>query len=245
MTYNIQIAVSSAHNPKWELDRFNLAGVADIIAAQHPDIVALQEVDLNRRRSGSMDQARWLAERLGYNYVFAPAYHDNENGAYGNALLSRYPIESYRIEHLWQRDQLFPGEPNWVIEPRCCLIAKVLSPEPLWVMATHLSTSPDQQEHQLPQLAALAAECADKPVVLMGDFNTELNQLLDSPVATVLNNLLAAAPAPTYPNGAKARSCIDHIWASSHWQADTVWVVSERHGISDHNPVVADLSLIR
>ncbi len=243
MTYNIQIAVSAAHNPKWELDGFNLIGVADVIAAQHPDIVALQEVDCNRRRSGYVDQACWLAERLGYNYVFAPAYHDAENGSYGNALLSRYPIESYRIERLWQRKHLLPGEPNWVIEPRCCLIAQVLTPKPIWVMATHLSTSPDQQARQLPQIAAFAQSIGDQPVVLMGDFNTELDQLLASPVANVLNNLLVPAPAPTYPNGAKARSCIDHIWAGSHWQAKAVWVVSERQGISDHNPVVADLTL--
>lgn len=245
MTYNIQIAVSLAHNPRWEPELFNLPGIAGVIAAQQPDIVALQEVDCNRKRSGYVNQARWLGEKLGYHFAFAPAYNetsaDGQIGHYGNALLSRYPITDFRVEPLWRREHLLPGEPSWVNEPRCCFVARVETPKPIFVLGTHLSTSADQQEKQIPQLVALAKLLGDKPAVLMGDFNTGFEAL--QPLAGTFNNLLQPAPCFTFPNGVRARSTIDHIWATAHWTTDAVWVVSERNGISDHNPVVADLSL--
>jgi endonuclease/exonuclease/phosphatase family metal-dependent hydrolase len=247
MTYNIQIGVNIARNPRWQLDLFNLAGAAEVISAQQPDVVALQEVDCNRTRSGYVDQARWLGEKLGYHYGFASAYSDiqanGQTGHYGNAILSRYPIAELRVENLWRRDYLLAGEPNWVIEPRCCFVARLEAPQPICVLGTHLSTSPDQQQMQLPQLATIVQAHRDTPLVLMGDFNTGYEVLQLSPLPNLLTNTLQPTPTFTFPNGLKARSCIDHVMVSEHWTVDSVWVVSERRGVSDHNPVVADLTI--
>src|SRR5437867_7202041 len=59
-SYNIKAALASS------LDEIGAA-----IAEMNPDVIALQEVDRLVARSGRADEARVLAERLGYAYAFA------------------------------------------------------------------------------------------------------------------------------------------------------------------------------
>jgi len=82
----------------------HLDGIADAIAGTAPapvDIVALNEVDFSARRSGGIDQARYLAEALErrsgarYHVIYgrtrerlAPGF----DGSYGNAVLVRYDV---------------------------------------------------------------------------------------------------------------------------------------------------------
>ena len=50
-----------------------IADVAADIRAEDPDVVCLQEVDRNVKRSGGRDELQALANELGMNYVFFPA----------------------------------------------------------------------------------------------------------------------------------------------------------------------------
>lgn len=75
------------------------ARIADIVASLRPDVLALQEVDLDLPRSGHVDQSRVLAEILKMEYLFHPALH-REKGKYGNAVLSRFPIRLVRAGKL-------------------------------------------------------------------------------------------------------------------------------------------------
>ncbi|HHV61070.1 MAG TPA: hypothetical protein GXX51_00265 [Firmicutes bacterium] len=237
-----------------------ITGIAEVIAAQSPDVVALQEVDRGRLRSGGIDQVRWLGDRLGYRYAYAPAFATSEDdgtkGEYGNALLSRFPLLSWEVIPLWHRNHLLPGEPGWVIEPRCCFVGRLLTPRTnphsrirmgssssVTVVGLHLSTTVDQRARQLEQVADLVTECGDTPLVLMGDFNAGHEELRRSRLSGLLDNIFACNPVSTFPSGAAARAAIDHIYVSSHWLVKAVWVVSERLDRSDHNPVVADLEL--
>ncbi|HHW08732.1 MAG TPA: hypothetical protein GXX29_02015 [Firmicutes bacterium] len=249
MTYNIKGGINKARRASegWTYQD-NINGIVKVIAAQNPDVVVLQEVDKGRLRSEAMDQISWLSEKLGYHGVFGRSFFDPQAdgsvGEYGNGLLSRYHISAWRVEPLWHRDYNLPGEPKWVIEPRSCLVAEILAPEPIIIMGLHLSTTADQRQEQLRQVSELVRMEKDKPLVLMGDFNAQLPELRASAVAGELTSLLSEVHGFTFPNGKEAASTIDHIWVSSHWRVDSVWVVSEQQGISDHNPVVADLTLI-
>jgi len=68
------------------------ARIARVIARYQPDIVALQELDVDRRRTDNVDQADVIAEYLQMEYSFHPSFY-LEEGLYGNAILSRYPME--------------------------------------------------------------------------------------------------------------------------------------------------------
>lgn len=246
MSYNMQTAVSRANNPQGKPELYDLAGIAEIIAGQNPDVVALQEVDRLRSRSGNVDQAQWLGKRLGYHYMYSPALQlpqaDGSIGEYGHAMLSRFPIIDYKVVHLWHREELLPGEKHWITEPRTALVARLQAETPICVIGLHLSTTADQQQRQFEQLADLAAE-ATLPTVMMGDFNAGFSQLQATRLTQILDNVMAPTPVFTFPNGLAARASIDHILISKHWQVNAAWVISERRGKSDHNPLVADLTL--
>ena len=54
--------------------RLDVGRVAAVIAQQKPDIVALQELDVCRPRTGAVDQAHAIAQRLGMQFHFNAAF---------------------------------------------------------------------------------------------------------------------------------------------------------------------------
>src|SRR6478672_11059906 len=64
--------------------------IAAVIAACQPDIVALQELDVRRARSGGVDQAKAIADRLGMQMHFHAALRVLEE-EYGDAILTARP----------------------------------------------------------------------------------------------------------------------------------------------------------
>ena len=80
-TYNIHYG----YGEDWV---YNLERIADTIADSDIDVAVLQEVDVGRVTSLSVDQALWLSQRLGMHYVYQPTLEKLS----GIALLSRYPL---------------------------------------------------------------------------------------------------------------------------------------------------------
>lgn len=104
VTYNIQF--SRGKDDKYDLER-----IAHEVSGA--DIIALQEVECNWRRSGLMDQAARLAECLpDYYWVYRPAFDvdashaageknpKNHRRQFGNMLLAKSPILEARVLHL-------------------------------------------------------------------------------------------------------------------------------------------------
>src|SRR6188768_47680 len=84
MTYNVHGCIGTDR-------RLDAGRVAQVIASCDPDVVALQELDVGRTRSGAMDQPRAIADRLGLHMDFLSA-RDCDGGRYGNAVLSRHDV---------------------------------------------------------------------------------------------------------------------------------------------------------
>lgn len=75
---------------------FDYTLIAADIRNSGADIVALQEVDQTTLRNGSQDTMEILSAETGMQYyAFAPALSPYQEGEYGVAILSKYPIESY------------------------------------------------------------------------------------------------------------------------------------------------------
>ncbi|HEY8496138.1 MAG TPA: endonuclease/exonuclease/phosphatase family protein [Limnochordales bacterium] len=236
----------ATYNIHWGLGAdgvHDLERTAAVLKAIDADIVLLNEVDVNWRRSGNADQAAYLAAAAGYPYVyFGPALRTWASGGlgvslYGNALLSRFPLQDARTVRL----PVGPGR-----EPRAAVAAEVeLKGATVTVLGTHLGLSRSDRLAQTARLVELAA-ARNGPVVLMGDFNAQ-------PGAPEIRHLLAAGlvdaselagdpgPGPTFP-AANPRARIDYVFvspdlagrveAAGPWPADA----------SDHLPVVVDLT---
>ena len=85
MTYNV-------HSCRGLDGRVLPQRIAEVIEQFNPDLIALQELDVNRRWSKRMDQPRLIAEHLRMQCHFQPAIAV-EGEHYGIAVLSRYPFE--------------------------------------------------------------------------------------------------------------------------------------------------------
>jgi endonuclease/exonuclease/phosphatase family metal-dependent hydrolase len=89
----------------------NLTRVAAMIDSLQVDVVLLQEVDRLTTRSGRVDQAAVLAERTGMHVVFGSSM-DFGGGEYGNAILSRWPVQSSRVVPLQPDPAERAGQPG-------------------------------------------------------------------------------------------------------------------------------------
>ena len=108
----------------WNIDRgLHLPEVTDFIASQQPDLVTLQEVDLNARRTHFRNVAEELARKLQMNYVFGREFEELTQGSrtspayHGQATFSRWRLRNARVIRF--REQSGFWRPRWFLPP-CC-----------------------------------------------------------------------------------------------------------------------------
>ncbi len=133
-------------------------------------ILALQEVDRRKKRTGHSNVAKLMADELGMHYAWAapPAAKPSDEEETGVAILSAYPLsEARRI--------VLPHEgPNK--RRRVAIGATVELPDQKWrVYSVHAETriSVDKKLEQFKAiLQDLAQYPATMPAIVMGDLNT-------------------------------------------------------------------------
>ena len=207
--------------------RHGLEEMAKVIEAEDPDIVALQEVSRGWVVNGSVDMLTWLSQRLQMDYVWGPA----ADSAWGNALLSRFPIAGHGNYAMPNNDALRFDRAFLVVE------VDLGGGEVVDVVATHFHSGEDDSALRVPQsLAVLQAIDAARNVVLLADLNAlpgdpEMRLLADAG----LNDTFVASGATgdgfTSPSDAP-RQRIDYVWASPDLKARDFSV--PRSPASDH-----------
>jgi endonuclease/exonuclease/phosphatase family metal-dependent hydrolase len=216
-------------------DTVDLARTASVVRALTPDIVGLQEVDRLATRSGKIDEARVLGESLGLHHAFG-RFMDFQGGAYGMAVLSRFPITG-------SQEVLLP-EGN---EPRVALAVAVRLPDgrPLTIVNVHFDWVRDDgfrfaQAQKLTEFL----DALPNPYVLLGDFNDEAG----SRTLGLFTSRAAEAVKPrdnrlTFSSTAPVKE-IDFIFMAPRdaWVAGEVRVIDEPLA-SDHRPVFGVLTL--
>jgi len=147
------------------------------LSALEPDIVGLQEV-LRLTPDGGppapdTDQASEIAEGLGYKIAFGRASDYGSGLAFGNALLSRFPILEQSVDPLPDLDS---GESRSLLSVRVETPAGVLP-----VFVTHLNWKLHHSRVRVRQVRYIVERIFERapldesclPPVLMGDFNAE------------------------------------------------------------------------
>lgn len=216
-------------------DKLDLERTAKTMAAFQADIIGLQEVDLNCRRSGSVNQPRELGRRLKMHAAFG-AFMDYDGGQYGMAILSRFPLVNTQSIRL----------PNGN-EPRVALQADVRLPngETVSVINVHFDWV-DDDKFRFAQASFLADHLKKltNPYILLGDFNDQPG----SRTIKLFQGLAVEAKKPknnrlTF-SSIKPEVEIDFIFAApaSRWQVGSAKVLDVPI-VSDHKPVAAELVL--
>jgi endonuclease/exonuclease/phosphatase family metal-dependent hydrolase len=226
-TYNIRHGVGMDDALRLERTAATLRGI-------DADLIGLQEVDSAVRRSDGVDQARVLGDLLGMQSAFG-AFMPYQGGAYGMAILSRWPIV--------RTTSLRLPEGN---EPRVALVAEVEQPggTRLTVVNVHFDwVEDDEFRYAQARVVRAMLDTLSTPWVLLGDFN-------DEPGSRTLRLLMRAGDEATKPDSAHLTfpaapapiKEIDFIVAGprGRWRVGNAMVVDERVA-SDHRPVTATL----
>lgn len=233
LTYNANACRSLSNQNK-----VNVKDIASVIKKSKADLAAIQEVDVNVKRTGSVDQAAELAKLTGMNYYFAKGIN-LQGGEYGILILSKFPIkDSFRIEL-----------PNPAKEQRVLAGVQVELPNKKEIVFLNTNLG-GLQVDRIPQAESIIATsmATDLPIILAGDFGA-------TPVAPEINALdqhfMRTCPTEncdkTHPANAPTRA-ISHIMYRSKDQFKTLShkVIDEgSYYASDQRPVFAELEFLQ
>ena len=217
LTYNI-------HHGEGTDEVFDYERLARIINDLSPDLVAVQEVDRGTGRAGGEDQAALLARLCRMHYAFGEAM-PHDDGQYGQAILSRFPIEKEIVHRL---PQVPDQEPRIAVEVR----VRPQTVGPITFVGTHLChRSNETRVQQTRQLHRLFPAQEGPPTILAGDFNAR-------PGSEPMNVLLTSG----WRDVVAPRSIIDYILIREEdpWRVREVIILDEPVA-SDHDPVLAVL----
>jgi endonuclease/exonuclease/phosphatase family metal-dependent hydrolase len=240
------------HGRSPEDGRVDVDRLADAVKGLDADVLGLQEVDRDQPRSMGADLTAVAAEAMGapeHQFVAAlsgtpggtwmAATGDEQPGSasYGIALLSRYPVVSWRVVRLpplrasvpmWSRLTRRPFLAN--DEPRVAVAAVLDGPfGQFTVCNTHLSFIPGWNGVQLRRLMRSLAGTRE-PLVLIGDLNMQRTH------AAGVSGLRPIAAADTFP-AHRPRRQLDHVLVRGRLEA-TGPAEAVRLPLSDHRALV-------
>ena len=239
LTYNVHRCLGTD-------GRLSPERIADVIAAYEPDVVALQELDVGRLRSGGGDQAHAIARALGMHVHFHASLRVLEE-QYGNAILTHRPSQLVKAEAL----------PGWArrpsLEPRGALWASVqLGGTEVQVINTHLGLRRHERLAQIDALLGphwLGHQACREPVIVLGDFNATPRGRVYRRLAAHLCDAQAEAQLPkpkaTFPSRLPMLR-IDHVFVSRSirvLRVDTVRTPLARIA-SDHLPLLVEFQIV-
>jgi endonuclease/exonuclease/phosphatase family metal-dependent hydrolase len=239
VTYNVRRCVGNDR-------KLDVARIAEVLAALEPDVVALQELDVGRARTGHVDQASEIAQRLDMACHFNAAMRV-EKELYGDAVLSALP------ERLVQAGPL-PGYGRLPqLEPRGALWVEVdVDDTRVQVINTHLGLVPREQQAQARKLAGpswLQHPRCRGPTILLGDFNATgvsvVYRTLTARLEAARNLAPTRAPNATFPSQLPVLR-IDHLFVTREIRVKAVFAPFDAltRVASDHLPLVMDFEVV-
>jgi endonuclease/exonuclease/phosphatase family metal-dependent hydrolase len=239
LTYNVHGCVGRD-------GKLSPARIARVIDRADADVVALQELDVGRERSGGTDQAREIARLLDMNFHFHAAWQV-KGGSYGNAVLSRRPLRLVRAGMLPGPFGRFARETRGVL----WVAVELDDGRELNVFNTHFGLARRERREQARTLLSsdwLGHPDCGEAAVLCGDLNCGpgsaaygllLSRLRDAQLA-----VKGRRPHRTWFSGyLVARP--DHVLVGRQVRVVGTSVLTSRltDVASDHLPLAVDLEL--
>jgi endonuclease/exonuclease/phosphatase family metal-dependent hydrolase len=164
LSYNIHKGIGGRDR------RYRMERILQVIEEENPDLICLQEVDHNTRRSRYDDQPKMLARYFHFEEALFQMNCPRKRGGYGNLILSRWPLQRHHHVSLRLKKR----------KPRGAQLVVVATPEgPLQVVNWHLGLAEKERRWQVDHLLnhVLFRESAHLPTLICGDFNDWRNKL--------------------------------------------------------------------
>jgi endonuclease/exonuclease/phosphatase family metal-dependent hydrolase len=262
VSWNIRAAIGTGPFPdRWwsRIDADRLRAIGAFLSSLEADVVALQEVALLSRDGDLVDNAGDLARQLNMDvrYGAVRSFDVVEAGArvgvgcFGNALLSRHPLQDVRTVALPQSPPdafveppgsahpaagvTYADAPDSVREPRCLLLATVGG---LRVGTAHFSHI-GSGERRLQAEASLGAFGDAAPALLLGDLNAPIESAELAPFGAWTDGF-AEPPGDPARVSTDEGHAIDQLLVRGASVSESR-VLRESAELSDHYPLVADV----
>lgn len=218
--------------------RANLDRIAAVLRREQPALVALQEADGECVWSGGFNHVRYLAESGGLNHFVRGALVDRPGLSHGIALMSNLrledrlavtfkPVPGATAKGFVISTIEWPGQPDVQVD----------------VVSLHLEAfRPSLRERQAADLAEILAD-RERPLILMGDFNTHWNGRRD-----VLRRLATALDLDAYQPGGDGHASLPLLGRRLDWiliseEFEFVRYDTLDDTLSDHRAIVAEVAL--
>lgn len=172
LSYNIHKGVGGRDR------RYRFERILRLIEDQDADLVCLQEVDRDVKRTRHDDQPRRLIEALSpLEHLYQlNVRHKSSPGGYGNLVLSRWPFRSRHQVSIRHKGR----------KPRGAQLVVVETPEGLLhLVHWHLGLSERERQWQVRHLLQHPSfrESDNLPTLIVGDYNDWRNTLARGPFA--------------------------------------------------------------
>ena len=230
LSYNI-------HHGEGVDGKLDIPRIARVILSVKPDLVALQEVDQDTRRTGKVNQTAELSRLTKMTSIFGSNI-DFQGGHYGNVILSSFPIIKKNNSYL---PNVNSGEQRGVLK---ALVA-VSKQKSVVFLSTHLDhRHSDEERLASAKFINQMISTTDRgPAILAGDFN----DVPDSPTLKEFGKLWIRSNAnatPTVPVSKPSRQ-IDYILVrpKEGWKVIESKVLDEDIA-SDHRAIFSVIELM-
>ena len=211
----------------------NLDKIAKIIQREKPDFCALQESDARTFYSNELHQSCYLAEKSNMANCIQGRHVNGMNFIYGTALLAKGSVSK-------PMSIAFDFKPPNPTKGVVIATTKIKNIE-VDIVSLHLDFMRKRLRHaQLDSLISVLQE-RSKPVIIMGDFNSEWK--LNSSVQSLCKkmNLKAWQPENKISTFPKLKKRLDWILIPEDFSFNSFKVLDDR--LSDHQAVIAEISL--
>jgi endonuclease/exonuclease/phosphatase family metal-dependent hydrolase len=225
----VKIATWNVHGSVGSDRRHDVSRIVAVLHELDADVIALQEVTPLCLEEGILRHAR---DNLGM-HVVPGRTRSRRNADFGNAILSRFPVErSASIDLTVAR-----REPRNALDVRLSVNGSALR-----VVATHLGLRPAERREQVQRILRAFDDAPLGPAVVLGDVNEWY--LWGRPLRW-LHDRFAIAHAPATFPARRPMLKLDRIWG--HPAGALSEVKAHRSATariaSDHLPLVASFEL--
>lgn len=253
VTYNIAKGQGQANNSAIFVGMKFLDMVSRLLEDEKADLIAMQEVDNNRRTTGGVNQAKYIADRLGMFHFWheASARGAKENiNEHGNAVLSKHKLS--KKEYVEFKSHGDPSARPMFSETRglSCAQAEIGGAR-IYFISTHFGFPERARVGQARELVEYIKKL-DGPVILAGDFNTRYSEksqsyrIINAALDNALDKAKVKGPGKKGGRGvAPPDGCIDFIFFTpgAFSCESIVKGGSEYDAASDHKPMITVLKL--
>lgn len=266
MTYNVGYFSGMTNNLPLErteqLFSENMQNGLKMLWNTQPDILGLQEVDYNANRSFHYNQQDTIALRLGYTHAYQSV---NWNKRYvpfpywppsvqfgsllsGQSILSLYPLASVVTKVLQAPNKFRLVRGRFYLDRLMQIAMVTLDDTDVMVINVHLEAfdKPTRVRQASEVLQTYEAYAQQYPVLLIGDFNSELQD--DDAIDMIMKGMhissaLTSSPSNNTYSSRSPEVQIDHILYNNNFiEMVNARVISEAGEVSDHLPLLMNFT---